>query len=58
MTINDHIRPKTLAGFTTVLKKWLSQDDVMNEIELLRKYNLIQVNSKKQITYTSDFLIN
>lgn len=47
--LNENIRPKTLAGFTTVLKKWLSQDDVVSEIELLRKYDLIQVNGKNQV---------
>ena len=40
-------------GFTTVLKKWLAQEDVTEEIELLKKYDLITVNSKRQISYSS-----
>ena len=50
---NEHIRPKTVMGFTTVLKKWLAQEDVTEEIELLKKYDLITVNSKRQISYSS-----
>jgi hypothetical protein len=56
-TVN-HPRPKSLTGFTSVLKKCIPDQDVDEAISLLKKYDLIQINSKRQISYSSILLPN
>ena len=50
--------PKTLSGFTTILKKCLDETLIEESLYLLKKYELIQVNSKKQISYSPILFAN
>ena len=58
MDVNNHTPPKSLSGFTSILKRCLPEDDVINSLELLRKYRLIEVNSKRQVSYNPILLTN
>lgn len=56
--VNNHTPPKSLTGFTSVLKRCLPENEVVNSLELLKKYGLIEVNSKRQVSYNPILLTN